>query len=495
MENNRIIKGNNPPQALELELAVLGAMLLEKNTVNEVIDILSPKSFYKETHQLIFEAIISLFQNADPIDLYSVQETLKKQGNLEKIGGISYLANLTQHIASAAHATYYARIIAQKHIQRELIRVSSTILKDAFEETTDTFELLDKAEQALFAVSENNIRKSYDRMEDILHQSFDQIEQARKNKEGLTGIPTGFTRLDDLTAGFHPGQMIVVASRPAMGKTAFILTMSRNMAVNYEKPVAIFSLEMDAIELVNRLISAEAEIESSKLKKGKLSDEEVEKMYKKTEQLSKAKIFIDDTPALTVFELRAKCRRLKARHDIQMVVIDYLQLMSGSSHGGNREQEISAISRSIKSIAKELGIPILALSQLSRAVETRGGDKKPQLSDLRESGAIEQDADMVMFLYRPEYYGIEVDEMGNSTKGIAEVIVAKHRGGGLDNIRLQFIGQFTKFSNWEENQFYSPPQLMENKSSLRKKSGFDEPFAIPQSQQTPFDPIYGDLPF
>lgn len=461
-----------PPQAIELEEAVLGAMLLEKNAVHEVIDILTPKSFYKESHQQIFETMLSLFQNSEPIDLYTLQAALKKRGILEKIGGAYYLANLTQHVTSAAHAEHYARIIAQKHIQRELIRVSSNILKDAFEDTTDVFDLLDKAEQELFSVSETNIRKSYDRMEDILHQSFLQIEEARKNKDGISGIPTGFKKLDELTAGFHPGQMIVIASRPAMGKTAFILSMARNVAIEAQKAVAVFSLEMDALELVNRLISAESEIESSKIKKGTLSDEEVERMYQKTDKLGKAKIFIDDTPGLNIFELRAKCRRLKARHDIQMVIIDYLQLMSSSSNGGNREQEISAISRSIKSIAKELGIPFIALSQLSRAVETRGGDKRPQLSDLRESGAIEQDADMVFFLYRPEYYGIEADENNQSTKGMAEIIVAKHRGGGLENIKMRFIGAFTKFTNWED----TPTSFGFNAqtTNTRKKSDFEK---------------------
>jgi replicative DNA helicase len=309
-------------------------------------------------------------------------------------------------------------------------------------------------------------------------------------------VATGFTQLDQLTSGFQSGQMIVVAARPAMGKTAFVLSMARNVAIDSQKPVAVFSLEMDAVELVNRLISSEAEIESGKIKKGLLSDDEFKMIYDRTGKLSKAPIFIDDTPALSVFELRAKCRRLKAKHDIQMVIIDYLQLMhAGSEKGGNREQEISAISRSIKSMAKELGIPFVALSQLSRAVETRGGDKRPQLSDLRESGAIEQDADMVMFLYRPEYYGLDQDEAGNSTKGLAQVIVAKHRGGGLETINLKFMSSFTKFVNFvsmEQATLDSKP--MDKISSTRAKSRMHEveemPFAVPNGYDAD-----GELPF
>jgi replicative DNA helicase len=485
-----------PPQALDLEEAILGAMLLEKNAVNDAIDVLSPKSFYKEAHRTIYESIVALFQKAEPVDIFTITEHLRQRGELEKVGGAFYLSKLTQHIASGAHVEYYARIVGQKFIQRELIRVSSDIIKRAYDETTDVLELLDKAEQELFSVSESNLRKSYDSMGDILVRSLENIEEARKNKEGISGVATGFTQLDQLTSGFQSGQMIVVAARPAMGKTAFVLSMARNVAIDSQKPVAVFSLEMDAVELVNRLISSEAEIESGKIKKGLLSDDEFKMIYDRTGKLSKAPIFIDDTPALSVFELRAKCRRLKAKHDIQMVIIDYLQLMhAGSEKGGNREQEISAISRSIKSMAKELGIPFVALSQLSRAVETRGGDKRPQLSDLRESGAIEQDADMVMFLYRPEYYGLDQDEAGNSTKGLAQVIVAKHRGGGLETINLKFMSSFTKFVNFvsmEQATLDSKP--MDKISSTRAKSRMHEveemPFAVPNG----YDDL-NDMPF
>jgi replicative DNA helicase len=450
MEQNLL--GKIPPQATELEEAVLGALMLEKEALNDVIEILKPESFYKDEHRNIYEAIISLFKKSEPVDLLTVVSELRRLGSLEAAGGSSYIAQLTTRVNSSANVVFHARVVAEQAIKRELISVASEILKDGYEDVTDVFQLLDRTQQALFEISESNIRKNYENMQSVMSQAFMELEIRKNHKDGLTGVPTGFMALDRITSGWQKSDLIILAARPAMGKTAFVLSALRNAAVMFKKPVAIFSLEMSSIQLVNRLISAEAELESEKLKTGKLADYEWEQIVHRTAQLTEAPIFIDDTPAISILELRAKARRLKAQHDIQLVIIDYMQLMTGdtSKAGGNREQEIASISRALKQLAKELSIPVIALSQLSRAVETRGGDKKPQLSDLRESGSIEQDADMVLFLYRPEYYQITQDENGNSTLGTGEVIIAKHRNGALDTVRLKFIGKFTKFTNLDD---------------------------------------------
>jgi replicative DNA helicase len=440
--------GKVPPQAVDLEEAVLGAMMLEKNAVNQVIDVLKPESFYKEAHQHIFEAMTQLFANTEPIDLLTVTNQLRKNGKLEISGGAYFITSLTNRVGSAANVEFHARIVSQKYIQRELIRISSETLRDAYEETSDVFELLDQAESNLFGIAESNIRKNYDSMGSLITQAIKQIEVARNQTGGLSGVPSGFSELDRITSGWQKSDLVVIAARPGMGKTAFVLSLARNTSVDFKKPLAIFSLEMSSVQLVNRLISGETELPAERLRKGDLQDHEWAQLNAKIKRLSEPPIFIDDTPALNIFELRAKCRRLKAQHDIQMVIIDYLQLMTAGGDGkGNREQEISNISRSLKGIAKELDIPIIALSQLSRAVETRGGNKRPQLSDLRESGAIEQDADMVLFIYRPEYYGITEDEKGNSTAGIAELMIAKHRNGSLSDVPLRFIGHLAKFED------------------------------------------------
>lgn len=441
--------GKLPPQALDLEEAVLGAMMLEREAMNSVIDILKSSSFYKDANARIFAAISDLFAKGEPVDILTVTHALRKAGELELVGGPLYISQLTNRVASAANIETHARIIAQKHIQRELIRISGEIIRDAYDETSDVFDLLDRAESNLFQVAEGNIRKNYDKMSALIKTALDQIELARQNTSGVSGVPTGFTALDRVTSGWQRSDMIVVAARPGMGKTAFVLSMARNMAVEFQIPVAVFSLEMSSVQLVQRLIASETEIDAEKLRKGNLADHELHQLHQRISRISEAPIFIDDTPALSVFELRAKCRRLKAQHGIQMVIIDYLQLMTtgGESKAGNREQEISTISRSIKQIAKELDVPVIALSQLSRQVETRGGDKRPLLSDLRESGAIEQDADIVAFIYRAEYYGIDQDADGNSTHGKAEIIIAKHRNGSLEDVPLRFIGRLAKFTN------------------------------------------------
>lgn len=438
--------GKVPPQAVELEEAVLGALMLEKDALTNVIDILKPKSFYKEAHERIFGAIEQLFTRSEPVDILTVTQELKKTGELEIVGGAYYITQLTNRVASAANAEFHARIISQKYIQRELIRTSTETIKDAYEESSDVFDLLDKAEKGLFTIVEGNIRKNYDKMSTLLKKAVEQIEKAKEKKDGLSGIPSGLTALDRLTSGWQNSDLVILAARPAMGKTALVLSIAKNAAVDFKHPVAIFSLEMSSLQLVTRLISSETELPGDKLKKGNLEDHEFKQLQVKIKGLDEAPIFIDDTPGLSVFELRAKARRLKEQHKIELIVIDYLQLMTAGGEGkGNREQEISTISRSLKGLAKELNVPVIALSQLSRAVETRGGDKKPQLSDLRESGAIEQDADMVMFIHRPEYYNITEDEAGMSTAGVAELIVAKHRNGPVDSVKVRYISQFTKF--------------------------------------------------
>lgn len=444
-------QGKLPPQALDLEESVLGALMLEKDALTLVIDMLSPKSFYVEAHQEIYRAIVQLFNESAPVDLRTVVNQLRKNDKLTFVGGAYYITFLTTRVSSAANIEFHARAIVEYALKRELIALATDIQKRAYEDTQDIFELLDRTEQSLFEVTDTNIRKNYDNMRSLLGEAFKELEAKRKHKDGLTGIPSGFTALDRMTSGWQQAELIIVAARPGMGKTAFLLSALRNAAVNHAYPVAIFSLEMASLQLVNRLIAAESSLEGEKIKKGSLADHEWEQLMYKTSELAKASIYIDDTPALSIFEFRAKCRRLKAKHDIKLIALDYLQLMSGTSirGAGNREQEIAAISRSLKSIAKELNIPIIVGAQLSRAVETRGGTKRPQLSDLRESGAIEQDADMVLFLYRPEYYGMTEDEEGNPTHGLAEVIVAKHRNGSLDSVLLKFIGKYTQFVDHE----------------------------------------------
>jgi replicative DNA helicase len=446
-------KGKIPPQALDLEEVVLGAMMIDKKGVDEVIDILSVDAFYKDAHKHIFESIFKLFENSEPIDLLTVSSQLKKDAKLDLIGGDFYLISLTQRVSSSAHIEFHARIILQKYIQRSLIKISNEIIEEAYDETKDVFDLLDTAEAKLYEVTQGNVKKSTESAQSLVIQAKKKIEEI-SNKEGMSGIPTGFTKLDRLTSGWQPSDLIIIAARPGMGKTAFTLTMARNVAVDSNIPVAFFSLEMSSVQLITRLISSETNLSSEKLRTGKLEKHEWEQLNVKVKTLEKAPLFIDDTPSLSIFDLRAKARRLASQYGIKMIMIDYLQLMTagGSQKGGNREQEISTISRNLKALAKELAIPVIALSQLSRAVETRGGSKRPLLSDLRESGAIEPDADIVSFIYRPEYYKIDEwdDDERSPTEGQGEFIVAKHRNGGLESIRLKFIGHLGKFDNLDD---------------------------------------------
>jgi len=447
-------KGKLPPQALELEEAVLGAMMIDKKGVDEVIDILQSEAFYKDAHKHIFEAIFQLFTDSQPIDLLTVSSQLKKNAKLELAGGDYYLIQLTQKISSSAHIEFHSRIILQKYIQRSLIRISNEIIEESYDETTDVFDLLDKAESRLYEVTQGNIKRSSETAQSLVIQAKKRIEEIA-NKEGLSGIATGFEKLDKVTSGWQPSDLVIIAARPGMGKTAFVLSMARNIAIDFGHPVALFSLEMSSVQLITRLISSETGLSSEKLRTGKLEKHEWEQLSVKVKDLEKAPLFIDDTPSLSIFDLRAKARRLASQHGIKLIIVDYLQLMTAGGNGkggGNREQEISTISRNLKALAKELEVPVIALSQLSRAVETRGSSKRPLLSDLRESGAIEQDADIVSFIYRPEYYKIEEwdDDEQSPTEGQAEFIIAKHRNGSLENIRLKFIGNLGKFDNLEE---------------------------------------------
>ncbi len=440
--------GKVPPQAVDIEEAVIGAVMLEKDAIIEILDILKPESFYKDAHQKIFQACADLSSQQKAIDLYTVTEELRSKGLLDEVGGPLYLTQLTSRVVSAAHVEYHAKIIAQKFIQRELIRASSDIQEKAFDNTVDVDDLLDYSEAALFKIAEGNIKKESAKINAVIKEALRQIEQAGKNESHLSGVPSGYTKMDRITNGWQRSDLIIIAARPSMGKTAFVLSMTRNMAVEHKRGVAIFSLEMSSVQLVNRLIVGETQLSSDKIRTGRLEDYEWQQLETKIKDLVDSPIYIDDTPGISIFELRAKCRRLKRQYDIDMIIIDYLQLMAGPPETrGNREQEVSTISRSLKILAKELNVPVIALSQLNRSVEMRSGNKRPQLSDLRESGAIEQDADMVLFIHRPEKYGFLEDEEGNSLIGLAEIIIAKHRNGGLDDVRLKFEAEFAKFSD------------------------------------------------
>jgi len=489
-ENQAIVNlsdGKIPPQALDLEEAVLGAMLIDEKGVNEVIDILSPEVFYKKSHQLIFESIQRLFRESEPIDLLTVSADLKKNKNFEVIGGDFYLIGLSQKVSSSAHIEYHSRIIQQKFIQRKLITISNEIILKSYNESTDVIDLLDEAESKLYDIAQNNIKGSSETAQNLVIQAKNRIEEISK-QEGLSGISTGFEKLDRLTSGWQPSDLIIVAARPGMGKTALALSMARNVSVQKKIPVAFFSLEMSSVQLITRLISSETGLSSDKLRTGKLADHEWQQLNIKVSDLESAPLYIDDSAALTIFELRAKARRLASSHGIKLIIIDYLQLMNlGSSNkAGNREQEISTISRNLKALAKELNIPVIALSQLSRAVETRGGTKRPILSDLRESGAIEQDADIVSFLYRPEYYGITEwdDDMKTPSEGQGEFIVAKHRNGALDSIKLKFVANLGKFEDIDS--FDSPFEFQSKLNTDNKLSDFSEPSNKDEDEDIPF---------
>ena len=470
---SNLLYGKIPPQARELEEAVLGAILIEKDAISYVSDILKPESFYVDAHSTIFRSIQSLFGKSQPIDLLTVTEDLRKSAKLEEVGGAYYLSELTNKVASSANVEYHARIIIQKFIQRELIRISNDIIRDSYEDTTDVFDLLDAAERKIYEITDKNLRNSTQGIGQLVSKSVLQIDGLLNRDDGLLddSVPSGYTEMDRMTSGWKATDLIIVAARPSMGKTAFVLNLARNASVDHNMPVAMFSLEMGAVQLAKRLISIETEIDAQKVSNGKLDNNEYAILRDKVERLSQAPIYINDQPAINIYELRAQCRRLQNAHGIKMVIIDYLQLMSGGGDKGmNREQEISSISRSLKGLAKELNIPVIALSQLSRAVESRGGEKKPMLSDLRESGSIEQDADMVMFLYRPEYYNLTEGQDGASLKDVAEVIIAKHRNGPTGSVNLRFNKNFGRF--YDAGGLYEEFQEMTSFKTVQSKGNY-----------------------
>lgn len=489
--------GRLQPQATDLEEAVIGACLIEKDAFATISDILKPKSFYDTKHKLIFTAIQSLASENKPVDILTVQEQLRKTGDLEGAGGPFYLTELSRRVLSSAHIEYHAHIIAQKSLARELITYTSKIQKAAFDDGQDIQELMQAAEGELFELSKNNMKKDFTQINPVINEAYELLQKAAQNQDGLSGLSSGFDRLDQMTSGWQKSDLVIIAARPAMGKTAFVLSMCKNMAVDQKIPVAMFSLEMSNVQLVNRLMSNVCEIPSEKIKSGQLAQYEWAQLDYKIRDMFDAPLYVDDTPSLSVFELRTKARRLVRDFGVQIIIIDYLQLMNASGMSYNsRQEEVSTISRSLKGLAKELNIPIIALSQLNRSVEQRVGtgdnqadSKRPQLSDLRESGAIEQDADMVCFIHRPEYYKIYKDAHGNDLKGLAEIIIAKHRNGAVGDVRLKFKGEFTRFSNIGGDSSYVPVEQMEGVNGTVTPSGMNNNV----SEDDPFGSITADM--
>ena len=443
------------PQALEVERAVLGGLLIDKDAYAVVSEMLFPESFYEKRNQYIYEAIRDLAMAEKPIDVLTVTDQLSRSGRLEEVGGPPYIAEISGRVASSAHVEYHARIVAQKFLARQLIQFASDVETKAFDESIDVDDLMQHAEGSLFELSQKNMKKDYTQIDPVIKRALDVLNKAAANKDGLTGVPSGYHRLDDITSGWQEADLVIIAGRPAMGKTSFALSMAKNIAADYKVPLAFFSLEMSDVQLTNRLISNVCEIQGSKILSGQMQPDEWDRLDKRINNLMGAPIFIDDTPGLSVFELRTKARRLVREHGVKIIMIDYLQLMNANGmRFSSRQEEVSTISRSLKGLAKELGIPILALSQLNRSVESREGleGKRPKLSDLRESGAIEQDADMVLFVHRPEYYHIYQDDNGRDLHGMAQIIIAKHRKGATGDVLLTFRGEFTRFENPEDTR-------------------------------------------
>jgi replicative DNA helicase len=430
-----------PPQAIEAEMSVLGAMMLDKSAVGSVLEILDESAFYRDSHGKIFQAIVSIFERNEPADLMTVTEELKRTKQLERVGGRVYLASLLENVATTANVTYHAEIVLKRAVRRRLIQVATEIVAQGYEGEGGEFELLDSAEQQIFSIREKRLKPGFVPLERVLHDTFEAIEKLHDRKGGVIGVPSGFSKLDELTAGFQQGDLVIIAGRPSMGKTAFALNVARHAAVEAKTPVAIFSLEMAGYQLAQRMLCSEARVDAHRVRAGTLPDQDWQKLSISVGALAEAPIYIDDSPALTALQIRAKARRLLAEKQIGLVVVDYLQLMQGARGAESRQQEIAIISRSLKGLAKELQVPILALSQLSRAVETRGGERRPQLSDLRESGALEQDADVVLFIYRGELYDRDNEEL----KGRAELIIGKQRNGPTGTVHLTFNSRYTRF--------------------------------------------------
>ena len=452
--------GRQQPQNIEMEQAVIGALMIEQDAFSQVSELLKPESFYDHRHKIIFDAIRSLNVQERPVDILTVRDYLDSQNNLEEAGGPTYLIQLTSNVTSSAHIEYHARIIAQKYLARQLITFASQLSTDCFDATLDVDDLMQDAEGKLFAISQQNLKKDYTQINPVIHEAFEELKLAAARQNGLSGLSSGFPHIDKITSGWQNSDLIIIAARPAMGKTAFVLSMAKKIAVDARVPCAMFSLEMSNVQLVKRMMVNVCEITGDKMKSGQLAPYEWGQLNNRIRSLYDAPFYIDDTPSLSIFELRTKARRLVREHQVKIILIDYLQLMNGSGTSfGSRQEEVSNISRSLKGLAKELNIPIIALSQLNRSVEKREGDegKRPQLSDLRESGAIEQDADMVCFIHRPEYYKIMQDEKGRNMKGMAEFIIAKHRNGAVDTVVLRFRSEYARFQDPEEDNYIPIP--------------------------------------
>jgi replicative DNA helicase len=438
-----------PPQSIEVEQAVLGAMLLDKEAIGKAVEIIDKDSFYRDDHQKIFSAIVDLYDKNQPVDIITVSDELTKRKELDNLGGRVYLLELTEKIATTANIEYHANIILEKATLRKLIGTSTQIVSQCYDATLEVDDLLDRAEQEIFNISEKRIKEGFVSIGDLLPHTFEAIEEYQKKGGMVTGLSSSFIELDTLTGGLQNSDLIVVASRPSMGKTAFCLSTAEHVAIEERVPVGIFSLEMTKSQLAQRMLCSRARFSTHKMRTGRISDHEYSNLAVAVGPLAESKIFIDDTPNIGILQMRAKARRLKAQHNVGLVIVDYLQLMQGPKRAESRQQEISMISRSLKGLAKELNVPVIAVSQLSRKVEDRGGDKRPMLADLRESGAIEQDADVVIFVYRPEFYGIEKFKDQAPTEGVAEIIVSKHRNGPTGNLRLTFIKDYARFENME----------------------------------------------
>lgn len=471
-----ISNGKLPPNALEFEKLVIGTFLIDKKGLDDSLDLLTSEVFYDPRHQFIFSAISKLYRDSNPVDLMTVIQELKREDKLLLAGGDHYIINLTLGVASSAHIEYHVRVILEKYILRKLIEVSASVIDSSYKESADVFELLDQAEKSFFDITNGTIKKGFDTAKSLVKEAIETIKSL-KDKEGLSGVPSGFSALDKETGGWQNSDLIIIAARPAMGKTAFLLSMARNIAVQHQIPLALFSLEMASVQLITRMIASETGISSEKLRKGSMDDDEWSRLFSNVSQLEEAPLFIDETPSLSVFDFRAKCRRLVMQHGVKIIMVDYLQLMTANSggKGGNREQEIATISRSLKAIAKELNVPVIALSQLSRSVESRPG-KRPQLSDLRESGAIEQDADIVSFIFRPEYYKIttwdnDPEENQTSTENQAELIIAKHRNGATADVRMSFFKNIAKFADLDPlagSYGYQPSNFSEDAGEFNR---------------------------
>ena len=488
--------GHLQPQALELEEAVLGALMIEKDAYSLVSEILKPESFYDRRHQLLYKAVQTLAIQQKPVDILTVAEQLRATGEIEEVGGPVFITQLAGKVTSSAHIEYHARIIAQKYLARELITYTSEVQTKAFDSTVDVEDLMQEAEGRLFSLSQQNMKKDYTQINSVIKEAYEQLKIAASRDSGLSGLSTGFYDLDKYTSGWQNSDLVIIAARPAMGKTAFVLSMAKNIAVNNREPVALFSLEMSNVQLVNRLITNVCEISGEKIKSGQLAPYEWGQLDSNITALFDAPLYVDDTPSLSVFELRTKARRLVREHGVKLIIIDYLQLMNASGASfGSRQEEVSTISRSLKGLAKELNIPIIALSQLNRGVESREGieGKRPQLSDLRESGAIEQDADIVCFIHRPEYYKIYQDEKGEDLRGLAEIIIAKHRNGAVGDVRLRFVGNYARFQNIQDESLAPLPDYAVLGSKMNKRNvsqSSDEYIGMP-----PVPPPPADNPF